>query len=79
VQKLLNGDTGGLKDKDLAAYHLAKEVAIEALSEGYKPLLPPSVVSFHNHSVLPAWASKMKKYATIGKHSFYSFKRKGIE
>jgi spore germination cell wall hydrolase CwlJ-like protein len=77
VQKLLNADISGLKDSDVTAYHLSRKIAVEALSGDYKPLLPKSVVSFHNHSVLPAWASKMKKYATIGQHSFYSFKRKG--
>jgi spore germination cell wall hydrolase CwlJ-like protein len=79
VHGLLNGYTGGLKDKDLVAYHLAKEVAIGALSEGYKPLLPPSVVSFHSVGILPQWAYKMKKYTRIGGHVFYGFKRKDIK
>jgi N-acetylmuramoyl-L-alanine amidase len=79
VQKLLNEDLRGLKDSDVTAYHLSRKVSIEALSEGYKPLLPPSVVSFHNRSVLPDWANKMKKHSIIGGHMFYSFKRKGIK
>jgi spore germination cell wall hydrolase CwlJ-like protein len=74
VKKLLKGDVGVLKDKDLAAYQLAKEVAVEALNEGYKPLLPQSVVSFHNASVAPLWSKTMKRYGRIGRHTFYSFK-----
>jgi hypothetical protein len=75
VKKLLKGDLSGLNDSSVTAYHLARNVAIEALSEGYKPLLPMSVVSFHNNSVTPTWAGKMRFYGTIGNHRFYSFKR----
>lgn len=78
-KKVLNNDLKGFKAEDIAAYQKAESLAVEALSEGYKPLLPRSVVSFHNRTVLPDWAGKMKKYATIGSHSFYSFKRKGIK
>jgi spore germination cell wall hydrolase CwlJ-like protein len=76
IQRLLNEDLRGLKDSDITAYHLSRKTAVEALSEGYEPLLPPSVVSFHNHSVLPAWVNNMKLYAKIGNHKFYSFKRR---
>lgn len=79
AKKILNGDTQGLNTANKASYQKAKQIAIEALSEGYKPLLPKSVVSFHNRTVLPDWAGKMRFYATIGSHSFYSFKRKGTK
>lgn len=77
THRLMSGDLRGLKDKDVLAYQKAVLIATEALSEGYKPLLPSSVVSFHNTGVNPSWASKMKKYGKIGQHVFYGFKRKG--
>lgn len=75
--KVLRGDLRGLNSKEVAAYQKSKDVAIEALVEGYKPVLPRSVVSFHNNSVKPDWSRTMKIHATIGSHVFYSFKRKG--
>ena len=76
-KKVLMGDLRGFKVEDRATYEKAKQIAIEALSEGYKLLLPSWVVSFHNTTVNPSWASKMRYYATIGNHKFYGFKKKG--
>jgi spore germination cell wall hydrolase CwlJ-like protein len=76
TQRLLNGDFRGLKDSDVTAYHLSRKVSVEALGEGYKPLLPRSVVSFHSLGVKPDWSSKMRFHTKIGKHRFYSFKRR---
>lgn len=75
--KLLRGDTTGLNTTSLIAYHKSQLIASKALSEGYKPLLPSNVVSFHNNTVTPNWSTKMNKYTRIGSHTFYSFKRKG--
>lgn len=73
TQRLLRGDLSGLRAKDVLAYQKAELIATEALSESYKPLLPRSVVSFHSTKVNPKW--NMKKYGTIGSHTFYSFKK----
>lgn len=78
-KKVLIGDLRGFKVEDKASYQKAKSIAVEALSEGYKPLLPSWVVSFHNNSVNPPWAGKMRYYATIGNHKFYGFKKKGTK
>jgi spore germination cell wall hydrolase CwlJ-like protein len=75
-KKVLGEDLRGFKVDDLAAYQKAKSIATEALSEEYKPLLPRAVVSFHSLSVKPNWSSKMRFYAEIGNHRFYSFKRR---
>jgi spore germination cell wall hydrolase CwlJ-like protein len=72
TQRLLRGDTKGLKDKDVLAYQKAAQIATEALSEGYQPLLPSSVVSFHNTKVNPRW--NMKRYGVVGNHVFYNFR-----
>jgi spore germination cell wall hydrolase CwlJ-like protein len=77
TQRLLNGDLRSLKDKDILAYHLSRKVAEEALNNEPKSRLPASVISFHSVGILPQWAGKMKFYAKIGNHKFYSFKRKG--
>lgn len=77
-KKVLLGDLKGFKAEDKASYQKAKQLAVEALSEGYKPLLPSWVVSFHNTTVNPDWAGKMRYYATIGGHKFYGFKRKSL-
>lgn len=77
-RKVLVEDLRGFKAEDVAAYQKAKSITVEALSDGYKPTLPISVVSFHNSSVNPAWAKTMKFYSKIGSHSFYSFKRKSL-
>jgi N-acetylmuramoyl-L-alanine amidase len=77
IQKLLNEDLRGLKDKDISAYHLSRKVAEEALNNEPKSRLPIAVISFHSVGILPQWAGKMKLYAKIGNHRFYSFKRKG--
>jgi spore germination cell wall hydrolase CwlJ-like protein len=76
-KKVLSEDLRGFKTEDLAAYQKAKVIATEALSEGYKAVLPRNVISFHSVAITPHWASNMKKYSTIGSHVFYSFKRKG--
>jgi hypothetical protein len=73
----LSEDLRGLRAEDLVAYQKAKVIATEALSEGYKAVLPRNVISFHSVAITPHWASNMKKYSTIGSHAFYSFKRKG--
>ena len=73
TQRLLRGDLSGLRAKDVLAYQKAELIATEALSESYKPLLPRSVVSFHSTKVNPKW--NMKRYGTIGSHTFYSFKK----
>ena len=77
IQKLLEGDLTGFKAQDKASYWEAHLIAGEALAEGYKPLLPSSVISFHTVAITPHWVNKMKFYGTIGNHRFYSFKRKG--
>jgi N-acetylmuramoyl-L-alanine amidase len=77
IQKLLNEDLRDLKDKDISAYHLSRKVAEEALNNEPKSRLPIAVISFHSVGILPQWAGKMKLYAKIGNHRFYSFKRKG--
>lgn len=77
ARKLLQGDLTGFKAQDKASYWEAQLIAGEALVEGYKPLLPSHVISFHTVAITPHWADKMKFYATIGNHRFYSFKRKG--
>jgi spore germination cell wall hydrolase CwlJ-like protein len=79
IQKLLNRDLSDLKDKDLAAYQKAQEVAVKVLNEGYKPLLPSWVISFHSVGITPQWVNSMRKYSTIGGHVFYGFKRKGMK
>lgn len=78
-RKLLNGDLTGFKAQDRASYWEAHLIAGEALAENYKPLLPLHVVSFHNNTVTPNWSTKMNRYAKIGSHTFYSFKRKGTK
>lgn len=74
-RKVLQGDLRGFKVEDVAAYRKAEQVATEALVEGYKPMLPKWVVSFHNRSVQPKWSTTMRKYRVIGSHSFYGFKK----
>lgn len=76
-RKVLNADLTGFKAEDKASYWEAHLIAGEALAEGYKPLLPRNVISFHSVAITPHWANKMNFYATIGNHRFYSFKRKG--
>jgi spore germination cell wall hydrolase CwlJ-like protein len=73
TQRLLSGDLRGLKEKDVLAYQKAVLIATEALSVDYKPLLPSSVVSFHNTKVNPRW--NMKRYGVVGNHVFYSFRK----
>ena len=77
--KAYNGDLRGLSEKDIAAYQSAKQIATAALSEGYKPILPNWVVSFHNQGVSPSWARTMRKYGTIGNHTFFGYKTKGAK
>ena len=77
--KTYNGDLRGLSEKDIAAYQSAKQIATAALSEGYKPILPNWVVSFHNQGVSPTWARTMRKYGTIGNHTFFGYKTKVIK
>lgn len=76
IQKLLEGNLTGFKPEDKASYWESHLIAAEALSEGYKPLLPSHIVSFHNNTVTPNWSTTMKKYAKIGSHTFYSFKKR---
>lgn len=75
-RKVLMGDLTGFKAQDKASYWEAQSIAVEALSDGYKSLLPSHVISFHTVAITPHWANKMKFYGTIGNHRFYSFKRK---
>lgn len=77
ARKVLMGNLTGFKAEDKASYWEAHLIAGEALAAGYKPLLPLHVVSFHNNTVTPNWSTKMNRYAKIGSHTFYSFKRKG--
>ncbi|MCB9992664.1 MAG: cell wall hydrolase [Hyphomicrobiaceae bacterium] len=37
-----------------------------------QPVLPASVMFYHNDSVNPGWASSMRRVASIGDHVFYS-------
>jgi spore germination cell wall hydrolase CwlJ-like protein len=75
TQKLLNRDFRGLKDSDVTAYHLSRKIAVEALENEPRSNLPSSVVSFHSVGITPHWSNKLKFYAKIGNHKFYSFKR----
>ena len=77
IQRLLKGDTSGLKDKDKEAYQKAEGVAVSFLLSAYRPSIPSWVVSFHNSSVSPPWSGTMRKYKKIGGHYFYGFKNKG--
>ena len=79
IQKLLEGDLTGFKAQDKASYWEAQLIAAEALSGGYRPLLPNWVVSFHNQGVSPSWARTMRKYGTIGNHTFFGYKTKGAK
>ena len=41
-----------------------------------KPVLPRNAQYFHNKSVKPEWARKLKRVTVIGGHTFYSEKEK---
>ena len=77
AMRMLRGDLRGLNSKEASAYQKSKELAVAALTDGYKPMLPRNIVSFHNRGVVPSWSTTMQRYAIIGNHVFYSFKRKG--
>ena len=77
ITKLLNGDLEGFKPDDVLAYQKANKIAKQSLSNVPKSTLPKWVINFHTVQVNPVWADKMKKYATIGQHVFYGFKKKG--
>lgn len=51
-------------------YVLARQLAI-ARTKGYHKGLTKGSTFYHNHSVSPRWASKMKNVKTIKNHKFY--------
>lgn len=77
IARVLKGNLEGFMPEDIAAYQKAKKIAKQALKNVPRSTLPKTVVNFHTTEVNPRWASKMKKYAKIGNHVFYSFKKKG--
>ena len=76
IQKVLNADLTGLKAEDVSAYQKASQVAVQALNNEPVSRLPPWVVNFHTVQSTPPWSNKMRYYATVGNHKFYSFSTK---
>lgn len=70
IDKVLRGSVSNFKMQDRKAYDKAQKIAQSALKNGLN-VLPDDSLHYHATHVNPKWSKKMRKYATIGNHTFY--------
>lgn len=71
IQRIMQGDTSGMKAQDVKAYNLAAKVALRSVRGALKvPKLEGSMY-YHAVYVNPKWAGKMQRIARVGTHVFY--------
>ena len=76
-QKALNGSPPQSKQQEVLAYASARKVAVEALNDSNKNLLPETVLWYHTTTVNPVWNKQMKRVSQVGRHVFYQHKTEG--
>ena len=70
IQKVLQGDTSDLNQKDRQAYLQARLIA-QKPSKELTAVLPKGSLWYHASYVKPVWTKGMQKVKRVGTHIFY--------